>query len=46
MAVVTRYDYSNSIREDLEDIIYNISPTRTPFMNNVGRTSADNTYHE
>jgi Family of unknown function (DUF5309) len=46
MAVVTRYDYSNSIREDLEDIIYNISPTRTPFMNNVGRTSCDNTYHE
>lgn len=46
MATVTRYDYSSSIREDLEDIIYNISPTKTAFMNNVGRTSCDNTYHE
>lgn len=46
MATVTRYDYSSSIREDLEDIIYNISPTKTAFMNNVGRTTADNTYHE
>ena len=46
MATVTRYDYSSSIREDLENIIYNISPTRTPFMNNIGRTNCDNTYHE
>ena len=33
-------------REDLEDIIYNISPTATPFMSNIGRTDADNTLHE
>ena len=33
-------------REDLEDIIYNISPTATPFMNNIGRMDADNTLHE
>lgn len=46
MATVTTYGYSKSIREDLEDIIYNISPTRTPFMSNIGRTTADQTYHE
>jgi hypothetical protein len=46
MTVVTTYGNSKSIREDLEDIIYNISPTRTPFMSNIGRTTADQTYHE
>lgn len=34
------------IREDLSDIIYNISPTDTPFMNNVGRGTCDNTFFE
>ncbi len=45
---VTTYatGYTRSIREDLEDIIYNISPTRTPFMSNIGRTTADQTFHE
>lgn len=37
---------SGAIRESLEDIIYNISPTRTPFMSNIGRTDADSTYFE
>lgn len=46
MTTVTTYGYTKSIREDLSDIIYNISPTRTPFMSNVGRTTADQTYHE
>jgi hypothetical protein len=34
------------IREDLSDIIYNISPTETPFMMMMGRGTADNTKHE
>lgn len=34
------------IREDLTDVIYNISPTETPFMNGIGRTKAEQTYHE
>lgn len=34
------------IREDLEDAIYNISPIDTPFINMVGRTPVQNTYHE
>lgn len=46
MAVAVTYNYSKSIREDLSDIIYDISPTRTPFMNNVGRGTTDQTYHE
>jgi hypothetical protein len=29
------------IREDLSDIIYDISPMDTPFMSNVGRMSVD-----
>ena len=31
------------IREDLSNIIYNISPMDTPFLNGCGRGSADNT---
>ena len=34
------------IREDLQDAIYDISPTSTPFMSTIGRTKAKNTYHE
>ena len=33
-------------REDLSDVIYNISPTDTPFMSSVGKTKATHTYHE
>ena len=33
-------------REDLADVIYNISPTDTPFMTSVGKTSATAVYHE
>jgi hypothetical protein len=34
-------------REDLTDIIYNISPTETPFMSMIaGKGKAKNTYHE
>jgi hypothetical protein len=34
------------IREDLSDVIYNISPTDTPFMSTVGKTKATAVYHE
>jgi hypothetical protein len=34
------------IREDLADVIYNISPTETPFMTNAAKGQATNTLHE
>ena len=34
------------IREDLSDVIYNISPTETPFMSGCGRDTATNTIFE
>jgi len=34
------------MREDLSDVIYNISPTSTPFMSSIGKTKATATYHE
>ena len=34
------------IREDLSDIIYNISPTQTPFLSNAQRGKAENTFFE
>jgi hypothetical protein len=34
------------LREDLSDVIYNISPTDTPFMSSIGKTKATATYHE
>jgi len=43
---VTTYDSPNSIREDLSNIIYDISPTDTPFMSNIGRDTCENTYFE
>lgn len=33
-------------REDLSDMIYNISPTATPFMSGIGKTTATATNHE
>ncbi|CAB4126391.1 Family of unknown function (DUF5309) [uncultured Caudovirales phage] len=33
-------------REDLSDVIYNISPTETPFMSSVGKGKATAVYHE
>ena len=49
MASVTNaktYNAVNSMREDLSNIIYDISPTSTPMTSNVGRSTADNTYFE
>ena len=34
------------IREDLADVIYNISPVETPFISNAGKGSATQTNHE
>ena len=34
------------MREDLSDVIYNISPTDTPFMSTIGKTNATAVYHE
>jgi hypothetical protein len=41
-----RADPPGGIREDLSDIIYNISPEDTPFMSSIGKSSCDNTYFE
>jgi len=40
------YDGSNSIREDLADVIYNISPSETPFMSNASKGTATSTLYE
>jgi hypothetical protein len=43
----TRTTYSAvGIREDLSNVIYNISPTDTPFLNGAGRASASGTFFE
>ena len=39
------YD-ANGIREDLEDVIYNVSPEETPFYSKSRKVKATNTYHE
>lgn len=49
MAIVantfTRYS-AIGIREDLSNVIYNISPEETPFISNIGRENVKNTYYE
>lgn len=42
----SRTDVGDKQREDLTDIIYNISPTETPFHQNVGRADATADKHE
>ncbi len=37
---------AKGLREDLTDVIYNISPTETPFMSNTARVSAKAKIHE
>jgi hypothetical protein len=34
------------IREDLSDVIYDISPQDTPIMSSIGKTKATNVFHE
>lgn len=41
-----RFDVGNNVREDLSDVIYNISPTEVPAQSNFGRGSSDNTFKE
>jgi len=44
-----RYDLDSSgdnVRENLTDVIYNISPTEVPLQANIGRGNADNTLTE
>ena len=41
-----RYDGTKAVREDLSNIIYNISPEDTPFMSSIGRENVSNTYFE
>jgi hypothetical protein len=45
MATFTTYDAAG-IKEQLADVIYNISPEETPFISNVGRKSVSNTLFE
>jgi len=47
IATNTRTTYSAiGIREDLSNIIYNISPMETPFLSGAGKGSCDNTLFE
>lgn len=39
------YD-ANGIREDLQDVIYDVSPEETPFFSSTSKGKATNTYHE
>lgn len=43
---ITRYDATLSVREDLSDVIYNISPVDVPFQSNIGRDKATQTFTE
>ena len=45
MPTFTRYDAVGA-REDLSDVIYNISPQDTPIMSSIGKTKATAVYHE
>ena len=41
-----RYDTGNNVREDLSDVIYNISPTEVPAQSNFGRGTSMQTFKE
>lgn len=43
---VTQYDAYRSVREDLSNVIYNISPTKTPFMSSISRGKIDQPHSE
>jgi hypothetical protein len=45
MPTFTRYDAVGA-REDLSNVIYDISPQDTPIMSSIGKTSAKAVYHE
>lgn len=41
-----RFDLDNNVREDLTDVIYNISPTEVPAQSNFGRGTSMQTFKE
>jgi hypothetical protein len=41
----TRFD-AKGVREELSNVIYQISPEETPFMSNVGKENVKNTFYE
>jgi hypothetical protein len=41
----TRFD-AKGVREDLSNVIYQISPEDTPFMSNIGKENVRNTFYE
>lgn len=43
---LTRYDGYKAVREDLANVIYNISPVDVPFMSNIGKENVKNTFFE
>lgn len=43
--IMTRYDIVG-VKEDISDIISNISPTLTPFLSCIGSETIDNTLHQ
>jgi hypothetical protein len=45
MPTFTRYDAVGA-REDLSDVIYDISPQDTPIMSSIGKTKATAVFHE
>ena len=45
-STITRYDATRAVREDLSNIIYNISPVDCPGMANFGRDTARQTMFE
>jgi hypothetical protein len=45
MPTFTRFDAVGA-REDLSDVIYDISPQETPIMSSIGKTKATAVYHE
>ena len=47
IATNTSTTYSSvAIREQLSDVIYNIAPLDTPFLNGCSKETADNTFFE
>ena len=44
---MAQYTYNEPTnREDLTDVVTNISPTQTPITSMIGKTKANATYHE
>ena len=46
MAVFETYNTATAIREDLLDVIVNISPTETPMLSGFKKSKAKATLHE